>query len=659
MLKRLPAMGFTTFEIWTVVPPKYEKYDYVINIIPDPNQKLFGAVASPEAYYNFDRGELRTGIGGNGSADVFRVTGGVKYENTDAPKATRETNTTFYARDNDPETLFRQKETSYNNGNVWRANLSASLDILKRQFITFKFDASFRDSENHRQITSEKTAGENMLSRSISNYTTKSETDSWNVGVAYQLDFSKSDRSLNISYLAGFAPSQRHDGRETDYTPGTDAGEKTLAGDDVESNTHRIQFDYYDQFFIDKLKFNAQAGYLMMDYHSEGITLDELTGIEDINRYTRFEQDFHRIDGFVNFSYNVTKRLNITAKADADYLPGYNTTKSVTGAYEEYIGQKELLFNLEGKLFYQFAIPDPKRKDQKSFNEMTPDEKIAYISKQMAAGVSGIDIMNNSSAVIPDSSLRFDYRYNQRRPGIRQLTNYSDEQDPLYTKRGNPGLYLEAYHILAMRFSFWFINSLNTSFSFSNDKIVSQTRREGDKIVQSFYNSGKTRDFSVGLSHSFFKNKVTISPNFGSSYIDFGDGNWRKQQLMDISARYNLKISTFCNTGFSLNYHKTFNSGAEGEEDPFPLDLSMEVLWTPKICGKEVFVSAGLNDVLQWDRRTRRYADMPDYQQFVETGHRGIPLYFSIRTILGKFKVKPVKTTKSSASVSGFSTDIE
>lgn len=46
MIKRLPAMGFTTFEIWTVVP-KYKDYDYVINILPDPTSACLGQRVLP------------------------------------------------------------------------------------------------------------------------------------------------------------------------------------------------------------------------------------------------------------------------------------------------------------------------------------------------------------------------------------------------------------------------------------------------------------------------------------------------------------------------------------------------------------------------------------------------------------------------------------
>lgn len=362
MLKRLPAMGFTTFEIWTVVPPKYEKYDYVINILPDPTQRLFGAVGSPEIYYNFDGKELRTGIGGNGSANVFRIAGGAKYEYIDAPKRTRKTTTSFYAKENSPETFFGQKEISYNTNHIWRANLSASLDISKRQFITFKWNASFVDSEKHRQITSEKTAQANILSQSVSNHQTTYEADSWSIGATYQLDFIKPDRSLNISYLTHSAPFQKRDDREVNSTFGIETEMKTLAMEDVKSYTHRIQVDYYDEFFKNKLKFTVQTGYLMMDYQNEGKTLDKVTRIENTQLYNFFDQEFHRIDGFVNFSYNVNKRLNLSAKTNADYLPSYNRTKSVTGTFQEYIQQKKLLFNWEGKLFYQFAIPEPRKK---------------------------------------------------------------------------------------------------------------------------------------------------------------------------------------------------------------------------------------------------------------------------------------------------------
>lgn len=659
MLKKLPAMGFTSFEIWTVVPPKYERYDYVVNIIPDPTQRLFGVVGSPEANYSFEGGALNSGIGGNGSADIFRVAGGVKYEYIDFSGSSRKTNTVFYAQENEPESLFNQEETSRNNSNVWRTNLMASLDISKQQFITFKFNASFRDAENYRQIASEKVAGEDTLSRSMSDYRIKNESNAWSVGAAYQLDFKKPARSLNISYLADIAPSQQYDNREINYTQGASSDEKTWSKYDIKSESHRFQLDYFDLFLKDKLSFSAQAGYLVMDYRSERIALDELTGIEDINRYTRFEQDFHRIDGFVNFSYNASKRLNISVKSNIDYLPNYNKTTSVTGTFEENIKQKELLFNPEAKFFYQFSIREPKNKVEKSFDEMTHDEKIAYITRQVGAGVSGSDIFENSSAVVPNSTLRLDYRYQQKRPGVSQLTNYSDEQDPLYIRRGNPFLHPESYHSLMLRFGSWFVNSLTASFLLSNDKIVSQSKREGNKVVQSFYNAGKVRDFSMELSHPFLKKKVTFSSNFSNFYTDFGDGNQRTQQRLKVGAHYHLKIARSCSSDFKLDYYKTFSSGTEGEEDLLPVDLSFSVYWILKMYGKEFSIMAGVNDILRWDRRTERYYDMSDYYQRVKTERSGLPLFLSISTTLGKFKVKPVKSAKSGATVRGFSTDVE
>ncbi|MDR2774332.1 MAG: outer membrane beta-barrel protein [Tannerella sp.] len=658
LIKKLPAMGFTTFEIWTVMPPKYSQYDYVINILPDPNARLFGAVGTPEAGYSFDRGELRTGLGSNGSADIFRFAGGVKYANSDAPERTSETNTTFYATGSDPESYYRQKGTNYDRGDAWTANLSASLDISKREFITFKFNSSFSDSENVRRTTTDKTAGDNTLFSSISKNTSKYKADSWSLGATYELGFRKESRTFNVSYLYGASPSLRRYHRALDYLVGG-ADESIVSTDDVMNNTHRFQLDYYDQFLGDKLKFNAQAGYLLMDYSGEGIVLNELTGMEEINRYTRLQQDFRRIDGLVNFSYNASRRLNISANMATDYLPwNINATKSTTGTFIEDIRQEEFLFNGRGGFSYRFSIPERKKKGEKSYNEMTQDEKIAYIQKMVGAGINVNDLMNNgSSAAVPNSSIRFEYAYRQRRPGVSQLTNYSDEQNPLYIRRGNPNLNPELNHSLYAIFNSWFINSAVASFSFSDDKIVSQSRKEGAKIVQSYYNSGRTRDFSVGLSHPFFKRKVTLGSLFSSSYIDYGDGNWREQNRWSVSTKYNLNISKTCNAGLSLNYEKFFNSGAESEKDVFPFILSMETLWSPKIFGRQVLVTVGLNDILQWDKRRRRDIYMPDYMQSEESRYHRIPISFSLRTTLGKFKVKPVKTSKSNASVSGFSTD--
>lgn len=654
LIRKLPAMGFTTFEIWTVIPPKYSQYDYVINILPDPNQRLFGMVGAPSFSYDFERGALQAGLGGNGSADIFRFSGGVTYGHTDAPKNTRTTTTTFYETESVPESLYGQHVENRFESDTRQANLAASLDITKRQFITFHFRASFGNSENNRYTTTERKNAENWLYRSLSKYMTISESDTWSAGATYQFDFRKPNRALSVSYLYSSAPSQRSDFRETAYTEGTGTDEAGSAKDDVTGTTHRVQFDYYDQFWNDKLKFNAQAGYLTMNYNSEGRTLNELTGAEEVDKYTRLKQDFHRIDGLVNFSYNANKRLNVSTKLTADYLPDYNYTQSTTGTFIETVRQKELLLTPDVQLSYRFRIAEPKKKKAaKPYDEMTINEKIAFLQNAAATGKNVNDLL--SGAIVPNSSVRFMYQYRQRRPGISQLTNYVDEEDPLYIRRGNPGLRPESDHLFNFAFSSWFIQSMATSFSFSNDKIVAQSRREGDRIVQSFYNAGRNRYFSLGLSHTFFL--VSLNPSFSHLKTNYGDGTWREQNTLSVSASRSLMLLKNLTGSMKLTYSKPFNSGVTGEEKNIPVNLSLSLNYTPKLFGNMAFITMSFNDILQWDRRTRSYTNMPDYRQLTESRSRGLPFSVSIRATFGKFKVKPVRGARG--SVTGFSTDPE
>ena len=659
LIKKLPAMGFTTFEIWTVVPPKFSQYDYVINILPDPTQRLFGATTSPEAFYSFGHGESRVGLGSNGSANIFRFSGGVKYEDSDAPKGTRETMTMFHETVSEHESLFKQKETNNNESTAWQVNLSASLDISKQQFITLELNTNFKDLENRRSTRTENITNESISPESLGEYVAKYTSNAWSIGAIYQLDFCKKNRIFNVSYLYSSAPSQGYNSREINNITRNENKQKESDSTNITSKTHRVQFDYYDLFFGEKIRFNTRIGTLIINHDNKSVTIDNLTGTECINRYRRLRQNLNRIDGFVNFSYNINRQVNINTVLSIDYLLKPNATKATTGVFTEQIRQERLLLSPEARIFWQFRIPESSKGKVKTFDEMTPDEQVAYITKNMAAGKSFQEITSNSSSIVPNSSIKLDYLYTKRRPGISQLTNYEDERDPLYIRRGNPTLRPESYHFLMMRFGSWFINSFFVNFSFSNDKIVPQTRKEGNKIIQSYYNSGKTRDYRVGFFHTFFKNTISISPLFQNSYINYGDGNWSQEQQVSINIQYNLKLYKNCNSTLGARYYNTHCSGSIGQKDIMPLELSIETIWTPQIFESKAFIIFGMNDILRWNRHIKHHINMPEYRQSTETKHSGIPLYISIRATFGKFKVKPVKMGKSTISIGGFSTDDE
>ena len=72
MLEKLPAMGFTQFEIWSQPPPRYAKYDYVINILADKKQRLFGAVGKVDAGFSANSVGTDVSPGVTGSADKLR-----------------------------------------------------------------------------------------------------------------------------------------------------------------------------------------------------------------------------------------------------------------------------------------------------------------------------------------------------------------------------------------------------------------------------------------------------------------------------------------------------------------------------------------------------------------------------------------------------------
>lgn len=654
MIKRLPAMGFTTFEIWTVVPPKYKDYDYVINILPDPNQRLFGATGSPSVNYQGRTGTIDGGLGGNGSANIVRLSGGVNYSHRDAPKTKSETTTLFYGQESAADTTYKEKETMKHVSDVWKVDLSASVDITKKQFVTFKGGASFNDGEMKRMMDGERqfvgSSGENMLSR----YVNKNHADAWNAGIVYELTLG-SARTLNLSYLYNSAPSDEDNVHYKESDWNDEVKEKVT---EQETNrSHRWQVDYYDRFFDNRMTLTARVGYLKMDFKNESRTEDELTGREDMGAYTCFEQDFHRIDGWLNVGYNIGKKLNLTFRVEADYLPDCNVTRFVQGTQEEFVSQKKLLFTPTGDLTWQFSIPKPSEKNQKSFNEMTPQEQIAYAIKCAEMGIPATEIQSGVS--IPNSRLWLSYGFWQRRPGVTQLTNFIDEQNPLYIKQGNPGLRPEGRHSFYARFGSWFINSLVANFSFSNNKIVSQNKREDGMIINTYDNVGRNRNWGVGASHSFFKSKFFVNAGVSGSRTDYGNDIWSKW----IEVHAGLKYSQILRPGLSLsastNYRDCFNRGAVGNEDLFPVDLSLELLWAPKLFGNDAFFVLSANDLLDFKRRSRSYDERPDFYRERDMNNRQIPIYLSFRVTFGKFKVKPVRSAKTEIEIRGFSTDPE
>lgn len=82
-------MEFIQFEIWQQLLLRYQRYDYVINIITDKTQRLLGTVSATKAYHHFNQGSSSSQQGDSGSSDKLRLAGNMA-TCTYTPKCTNE-----------------------------------------------------------------------------------------------------------------------------------------------------------------------------------------------------------------------------------------------------------------------------------------------------------------------------------------------------------------------------------------------------------------------------------------------------------------------------------------------------------------------------------------------------------------------------------------
>ena len=650
MLQKLPAMGFTTFEIWTIVPERYKKYNYVINILPDPTQRLFGAIGGNEASYFANAGDMKLSQFVNGSADKIRFSSNFSFSNLYAPQTKEDVSMLFYPTQTKEELRITQNAVSRSSGETWSAGIMTSIDITKTQFINIGFKGNIGNGRTVK-TTNTDSLYSGMHTLMQNKYNSTSEIESWEMSASYQFDFKKRQRMLDISCLISSAPAKNDDNLFTYYENSQGNNRGKLTSSRTNDMKQRIQLDFGDSYMEGKYRLTGQAGYLSTNYDRENSVFDLPTGNNRTDAFSSFEQNIKRLDGYVSLVNNTFKRLSISATMRGDYLLNDQTAKAIEGNVSKNINQKPLLISGGGGFNFRFNIPQPEKSNQ------TP---MPMYGNRIIPG------LNSGGG---NSSVSIIYNLGRQRPSNDQMNNYVNADNPLSVRRGNPNLKIVNIHHFSFGFSSWFRISPGFGYSFSNNIIAPRTFLEtdenGTRIVNSYDNSGKYRSISISGGYSSKTGMMPSSKPFSFRFTHCNfDGSFGKTFFGDgaFTNNYRINISTFClitiqkyRAGVRFIFSENITTGAYGKKmNPFMLNI--DFVSNPIIIKKiNLTYSVTLGNLLNLDNKSSNTVNMPEFESITKTTTLRIPVYISIRISYGQFKVKPVKNTRKQATVEGFS----
>ncbi len=638
VLAKLPAMGFSSLELWTVVPLRFARYDYVINVITDSRNNMIGASGVLNEAFNANDGSTTESV--NGSFRNFRFSETFSFSNVNTPSSQENSTTEFHSSG----LVVNQNSREEASAERYRANLQTTIDISKRQFLNVELNFGHENRRDRNDILTD-SIGRSRTSHL--NYTTLSAlTDrSMEIIAEYQLDFERKHRFLNVSYYSQFLPLSQDD-HLTETNLGTlETVRRRMTVSDKTESTHRFQVDYGDVFLNGRAKFSTRAGYLSTHYDRENSTYDQIIGQQDPDLYTRLERPIERIDGHFDVAWNPLNKLNFLAAIQGDHLLGDAIIRSTSGTTVENISQNKFVIGGQFGSQYNFSLREPERVRQ----------------RQSLSRFRGYN-----------TSIGAGYNYTERRPSAQQLTTYVNTDNPLIVQRGNPNLGIESYHTVYAFFRSWFPVTLAMNYSFSNDMVVPLTilesaGDEGTRLVTTYANAGRYNQWSTLLDYNKpaavprvarkFRVELTRSSlSYQSTDIDYSDGTYLKSQSLTLRTAWFVALDKIFKLTADISYVGKWDEGIGGSRDERPFSLSLRFGNQYKIRSNVFSYTLSTGDLLNWNnRRTRGNTIMPDFTRTWTRSVQRIPIMLTLRYAFGKFDVEQ-KTVRRRVSVDGFST---
>jgi hypothetical protein len=401
---------------------------------------------------------------------------------------------------------------------------------------------------------------------------------------------------------------------------------------------HVFSINYLDKFG-GKLDFDHRVSYMHGDFSQQSNAFEQIPPAKkekNKERFTKLDRAIRRIDGQTSFSWKPGKNFSARADVPWDYMFGASKTQSYSG------------FN-------------PVEVIDQSGATISPRLSIAILFPQRMPKISRQSVGRPPAppAMVSPKQLSFTYKMSQLRPSYFQLTNYINDANPNNITTGNPNLNNEIYHLLSLSFSNPIIYP-NITYTFSDNKIerVWYVNPIG-QTVQSFQNSSKYQSLNLGLiKYIILKAGNSISFLTNGVYSKNQIGNYTSESYY-LFANVDYSTLIFNKLFFlstNLSYSNYWNKGYSGFKEKMPITLNIDLRRT-RTFSNSLKLEYGIRfaDILDWKGKSETFVNSDLFSQNIISRQQRIPIMFQATMTFGSFKVEPVRKTKKTIEVGGFS----
>ena len=476
VLKSMPASNIKNIEIITDPGAKYdaEGIGGIINIIMAKSGDD-GYMASVNASTSTEGG-----YGGGMYLTVkygkLGLSGNYGYNYWTRPADEIYIEQLFYS-DN---SMLTQSGKQKNKGpNQWGSGeLSYEFDSLN--LVTISFDRYYGKSKTNSGMDALGSQNGNFLYSYVLNTKSEQEWGSTEINANYQRSFKKKGMLLIASYQYGSSPNDRENESEISNVASY-LQRKEQSWNDASTNEHTFQVDYVNPI---KNKHTVEVGakYIIRlnnsDMHFDEFDFGTNSWVHNPNRENNMDYRQDIISGYGSYSYKLKKwGLMLGLRAE-------NTSTDATFQQSNSISNNTI--------------------------DVVPSAALSY---QLAA----------------TKTLRFNYNMRIRRPSIRQLNSFVNDNNPANISYGNPNLESERINNLSLSygsFSQKFNMNLTLGYAYT-DKAIEQYAFIQNGVMHTTYgNIGEEQRTSMDMFASWTPIKdLRLMVNSSIGYTDIKSNN--------------------------------------------------------------------------------------------------------------------------------------
>jgi hypothetical protein len=606
-LSKLPATGFTKIKILLEPPKRYGGADYVVNIVTDSTVKVVGAIGSVHDDYSYETNNFTFTPSTTFSSE--RVRGNVKFDyDYGKPPGSSKYTTQYTPLMNSTLNL---EETLLALSKNYRTGGSFSYDLSRRQFVTLSINLSKSESSSTLQKSMENWLSETISKQYLKTGSNNADNSALTINLNYEFDFRKPNRILNIGYLLT-GSVRRIDGNS--FLDGILNTQNEYLKSDEEKRPfeNKLQFHYSDPL-NKKVTLESGLGLLHRKYYTENHQFQR-NGLsqewqQDTSLYRLMDKNYSVVDGYLSLTYTISKKISMSGTLKADYLFDGKGTLLKSGKSTRYISEAGFSFN----------------------------------------PVLGINCL------ILNKRYTLRYSMNQYRPSLEYLDPYIDQPESEIIKVGNPELKPESRHSFSLGTNYGKKRpvSLTLSTAFSNNAISQYWyKNEKSQTVSTFENFGKYRSYNLSSMMSVFAmKKLNITAINGLAYSEATSS--KNEKTKTVYLRLLGNATYIFKNGLQITliplYYKSWNKGLYYTQmNPFIIGININKSYL----NQKFTFDFGISNLVRYSVRSTQYVNTVEFNTTIKSKMpQNYPLYLKIFYRFGKFKVKPLRNTRKSASI--------